>query len=204
MQTGSSLEKWQAAASEAGETGQELGGHSPASSQLHSVPGLRVTLGSHCPKLPASPFIPSCPSQLTFPILPSPCHLRAWHRVHGEEQSSRTSLVCCHSLCLKHPFPYQKLRVQVPDVGSPVPRSPPRATVPLMINLSLPWVETTHALFSAKHYGCSLQAPLPHQAVPCESLTVADAPPCPSPPTPAEGLVDAWSRPLGSMRTEAM
>ena len=56
-----------------------------------------------------------------------------------------------------------------------------------MINLSLPCVETTHALFSAKHYGCSLQAPLPHQAVPCESVTVADAPLCPSHPDPCRG-----------------
>ena len=81
------------------------GGHSPASSQLHSVPGLRVTLGSHCPKLPASPFIPSCPSQLTFPILPSPCHLRAWHRVHGEEQSSRSLFFPCLL-----PFPLPETR----------------------------------------------------------------------------------------------
>ena len=81
------------------------GGHSPASSQLHSMPGLRVTLGSHCPKLPASPFIPSCPSQLTFPILPSPCHLRAWHRVHGEEQSSRSLFFPCLL-----PFPLPETR----------------------------------------------------------------------------------------------
>lgn len=58
------------------------GAGGPLTNQLHSVPGLRVTLGSHCLKLPASSFIPSCPS-LTSPILPSPCHLRAWHPHRG-------------------------------------------------------------------------------------------------------------------------
>lgn len=54
------------------------GAGGPLTNQLHSAPCLRVALGSHCPKLPASPFIPSCPS-LTFSILPSPCRLRAQH-----------------------------------------------------------------------------------------------------------------------------
>lgn len=56
----------------------ESGAGGPPTNQLHSVPCLRVALGSHCTKLPASPFIPSCPS-LTFSILPSPCRLRARH-----------------------------------------------------------------------------------------------------------------------------
>lgn len=54
MQIESSLEKWQAARTKEGERqGQEPG---PLTNQRHSMLGLRMALGTLCPKLPASPL----------------------------------------------------------------------------------------------------------------------------------------------------